>query len=150
MKLGGSMIQRAHIKLNNMENCVFCKIIKGDIPCYKIYEDDKVLSFLDIKPVHPGHALVIPKTHVATLEEINSEDLSALILIVKQVGQTLKEKLNIAGYNLILNNNPVAGQEIPHLHFHLVPRHLEDGLKLFPHQVYKEGEAAEVLKKLLS
>lgn len=133
-----------------MESCIFCKIIKGEIPCHQIYEDDQVLSFLDIKPVNPGHALVLPKVHTATLEEISLEDLSAVILAVKKIGQLLKDKLGIAGYNLILNNDPIAGQEIPHLHFHIVPRQSGDALRLFPQRTYAAGATEEVLKKILS
>jgi len=150
MRLDGNMTRPVRIKLNNMENCVFCRIIKGEIPCYKIYEDDKVLSFLDIKPVNPGHALVLPKIHVATLEEIGADDLKVLILTVKKVGKLLKDKLGVAGYNVILNNDPAAGQEIPHLHFHLVPRRFDDGLKLFSQRAYNEGEAEEILRKILA
>ncbi len=130
--------------------CVFCKIIKSEIPCYKIYEDDQVFAFLDINSVHPGHTLVISKKHVANLEEISEADLQALILTVKKIGQLLKEKLGVLGYNVSLNNDPVAGQEIPHLHFHVIPRKVHDGLKLFPQQSYAPGEAEEVLRKLLA
>jgi len=130
--------------------CIFCKIITGEIPCFKIYEDDNVLAFLDIKPVHPGHTLVLPKKHVANLEEISVADLQAVILAVKKIGQKLKDKLGVIGYNVSLNNDPVAGQEIPHLHFHIIPRKINDGLKLFPQQTYASGEAEEVLRKLLA
>jgi len=130
--------------------CVFCKIITGEIPSYKIYEDDQVFAFLDIKPVHPGHTLVISKKHVANLEEISETDLQAVILTVKKIGQMLKNKLGVLGYNVSLNNDPVAGQEIPHLHFHIIPRKIHDGLKLFPQQGYAPGEAEEVLRKLFA
>ena len=130
--------------------CVFCKIITGEIPSYKIYEDDQVFAFLDIKPVHHGHTLVISKKHVANLEEISETDLQAVILTVKKIGQMLKNKLGVLGYNVSLNNDPVAGQEIPHLHFHIIPRKIHDGLKLFPQQGYAPGEAEEVLRKLLA
>lgn len=130
--------------------CIFCKIINQEIPCYQVYEDEETLAFLDIRPVNPGHTLVVPKTHVASLEEISARELQGLILTVKKIGQMLKTKLNIPGYNIVLNNDPVAGQEIPHLHFHVIPRHPHDNLKLFP-QAEQTVEAAEnILKKLLN
>lgn len=128
--------------------CIFCKIIKGEIKAYKIYEDDKVLAFLDIKPVNPGHVLVIPKNHAANLEEIAEYDLEAVMLAVKKLGQRIKEKLECPAYNVILNNGEASGQEILHLHFHLVPRYENDGLKHFPHSEYKEGEIEEFQEKL--
>jgi len=128
--------------------CVFCKIVAGEIPSYKVYEDEKVLAFLDIKPVHPGHILVIPKKHAANLEEISEEDLKAVITVVKHIGSLIKNNLKYESYNVIENNDPVAGQEIPHLHFHLIPRLENDGLNLWAHQEYKPGEAEEILRKL--
>ncbi len=109
--------------------CVFCEIIKGAIPADKIYEDDDVLSFLDIKPNNPGHTLVIPKKHFQNLEDIDDLALSKLIIAVKKVGQMLKEKLGVLAYNVVVNNGPLAGQIVPHIHFHLIPRYLNDGLR---------------------
>jgi histidine triad (HIT) family protein len=129
--------------------CIFCKIIAGEIPAYRVYEDDKVFAFLDIKPVHPGHILVIPKKHLTNLEEIDNQDLTDLILVVKEMGALVKNNLNYESYNVIVNNDPVAGQEIPHLHFHIIPRVAGDNLHHWPHQEYAPGEAEEVLKKLL-
>jgi len=128
--------------------CVFCKIINNEIPCYKIYEDEKVLAFLDIKPVNPGHTLVIPKTHYQNLEEVTADDLAVLAIAVKKVGKLLKEKLNVAGYNVINNNDPVSGQIVPHLHFHIIPRREGDNLPLWSGREYKEGEVEEILNTL--
>ncbi len=128
--------------------CVFCKIINNEIPCYKVYEDDKVLAFLDIKPVNPGHTLVIPKTHYQNLEEISEDDLAFLMNAVKKIGKLLKDKLNVIGYNVHENNDLIAGQAVPHIHFHLIPRVEGDDLEHWPGGEYKEGEAEEVLKKL--
>jgi len=128
--------------------CLFCKIIKGEIKTNKIYEDDKVLAFLDIQPVNPGHALVIPKKHVASLEEIEGNDLKSLIMAVKKVGERMKEKLPCPAYNVIQNNGPISGQEIMHLHFHIVPRFEGDGLKHFPHQEYGLGEVESIKERL--
>ena len=128
--------------------CIFCEIIAGSLPSYKIYEDEQVFAFLDIKPVHPGHVLVLPKNHAENLEEISPEDLQSLIVIVQKVGRLLKDRLGVSGYNLVVNNGAVAGQVVPHLHFHLVPRLENDGLKLFPQGEYAPGEAEEIRQKL--
>ena len=128
--------------------CLFCKIIKGEIEVNKIYEDDKVLAFLDNKPVNPGHALVISKKHVANLEEIEESDLKMLVVALKKVGARLKEKLPCPAYNVIQNNGPMSGQEVMHLHFHLIPRFEGDGLKHFPHQEYGLGEAESIKERL--
>ena len=129
-------------------DCIFCKIIKGELPCYKIYEDKNVLAFLDIMPVSDGHILVIPKKHYANIEDIPAEELCNLIKAVKKIGKALKDGLGVAGYNLQLNNNLIAGQTVPHIHFHIIPRKQSDGLKLWPQGKYKEGEAKKAVEKI--
>ncbi len=131
-----------------MSDCIFCKIVKEKISAYKIYEDDKTLAFLDIAPVTPGHSLIIPKKHFVNLEEIPQKDLSDLILVVKKVGRAIKDRLAVKGYNVNVNNDPVAGQIIPHLHFHIIPRHKGDSLELWPQGEYNEGEAENIQKIL--
>lgn len=128
--------------------CIFCKIINQEIPCYRVYEDDKTLAFLDIKPVNPGHVLVLPKTHYQNFEDISEVDLAALMVTVKKIGKLLKDKLGVEGYNVHENNDPIAGQEVPHLHFHLIPRLAADGLEHWPGKSYLPGEAEEIIKKL--
>ncbi len=130
--------------------CIFCQIIKKEIPAKIIFENEKTLAFLDIKPVNPGHILVIPKKHYSTIEEISEEDLCAVSLTLKKMGKNIKDKLGYEGYNVSLNNDPIAGQEIAHLHFHVIPRRENDGLKLWPQEEYKEGKADEILSKLTS
>ena len=129
-------------------DCIFCKIIAGDVPAYQVYEDENVLAFLDVAPVNYGHILVIPKGHFANLEEIPEEKLAAVAAAVKKVGQALKRGLGAAGYNVQVNNDPVAGQVVPHLHFHVIPRQAGDGLKLWPQGKYADGEADEVAEKI--
>lgn len=128
--------------------CIFCKIINKEIPCHQVYEDKKVIAFLDIKPVNPGHVLVLPKEHYQNLEAITPEDLTALILAVKKIGARVKDKLGVPGYNVTVNNDPVAGQIVPHLHFHVIPRHAGDGHVMWPQSEYGLGEAEEIAKKL--
>lgn len=129
-------------------DCIFCKIAKGELFSYKVYEDEETLAFLDISPISKGHTLVIPKQHYANLEEISEFELCNLIKTVKKVGGLLKDKLRIEGYNVCENNDPIAGQLIPHIHFHVVPRYENDGLKPWPQRKLNEEEAKEILLKI--
>lgn len=131
-----------------METCIFCKIVEGELPSHKVYEDKDVLAFLDINPTSPGHTLVIPKYHAANFEEVSADDLKKTILIVQKIGQKLKDSLGVESYNVCENNDPAAGQLIPHIHFHIIPRYTNDGLNPWPQAPYKEGQAEEVLKKI--
>lgn len=128
--------------------CIFCQIIAGEIPSYKVYEDEKIIALLDIKPVNPGDILAVVKKHYRNFEEITEEDFTALMLVSKKMGALLKEKLGAEGYNLSVNNDPAAGQTIPHVHVHLIPRHADDGHLPWRQSAYAPGEAEEVLKKL--
>ena len=133
-------------------DCIFCKIIKGEIPCEKIYEDSKTLAFLDISPASPrgGHVLVMPKKHYELISDIPDEDLSALSKTIKKISKALLEYG--PGLNIIQNNKKIAGQFVPHVHFHLIPRFENDGVvieKWSTHK-YKDGEMQEVAKKIKS
>jgi len=130
-------------------DCLFCKIISGEIPSNKVYEDENVLAFLDINPVNHGHTLVIPKRHVANIEEASEEQLAQVMSVIKKIGQSIKDGLGVKGYNVMENNDSVAGQIISHLHFHIIPRHEGDGLKLWPsRRSYEGGQAEEILAKI--
>jgi len=131
-----------------MSDCVFCKIIAGEIPSYRVYEDETTLAFLDINPTNPGHTLVVPKRHLVNIEEADEKILSRAMRVVKKVGASLKDNLAVPGYNVQVNNDPTAGRIVPHLHFHVVPRLAEDGLKLWPQRKYGAGEAEAVLTKI--
>lgn len=113
--------------------CIFCKIIAGEIPCKKIYEDENNLAFLDIFPRTEGHSLVIPKKHYSTLDEMPANEAQKFIIAVQNVATLLKNKLRAPAYNIISNNGTLSGQEVPHLHFHIFPRTEHDQLYLrFP------------------
>lgn len=103
-------------------SCIFCKIAAGEIPSFKVYEDDLVLAYLDINPFTKGHTLVIPKKHSANLLETDDETLAAVITRVKKIAAHLKAKLGADGFNILQNNGEAAGQTVHHLHFHIVPR----------------------------
>lgn len=100
-------------------DCIFCKIIHGDIPCYKVYEDDQVLAFLDINPKSNGHTLILPKEHTLDITTIDNELLLHIFDVAKDIAKLLEEKLNIKGYTLAQNNG--KPQEVKHFHLHIIP-----------------------------
>jgi len=111
--------------------CIFCEIIKGNIPSKKIYEDDKVLAILDISQATLGHTLVMPKEHFANLYDIDSETLAHLIKIVKKIALHYKKiDDTIEGINLLNNNEEAAGQSVMHFHMHILPRRKNDDLEV--------------------
>ena len=103
-------------------DCVFCAIAAGEIPCFKVYEDESVLAYLDINPFAKGHTLVIPKAHAADLQDIDDAALADLVVHVKRIAAHVKEALGCDGYNIMQNNGAAAGQTVRHIHFHIVPR----------------------------
>ncbi|NCD00893.1 HIT family protein [bacterium] len=131
-----------------MSDCIFCKIIKGEITAYKIYEDENSLSFLDRAPVNEGHVLVISKEHSSCVEDLSDEALKNLSLAIKKTVKILKDKLGIEACNIIQNNGKVAGQEIFHVHFHIIPRLENDGLKLWPSGDVDDKKLLEIYKKI--
>ncbi|MFH1193813.1 MAG: HIT family protein [bacterium] len=131
-----------------MENCIFCKIIAGEIPAEKIYDNGKVMAFLDINPVNPGHTLVIPKAHHENLVDTEDSLLCEIILAVKKLAPIVMKAVGAEGYNLGVNSGVAAGQVIFHTHFHITPRFSSDGFKHWRGQPYKEGEIAEVGEKI--
>lgn len=114
-------------------DCVFCKVVKGELPAYKVYEDDLTLAFLDIYPVYKGHTLVVPKVHAENISDISESDLAAVAAASKKVAKLLKGKLNCEGVNLVQSNGKAASQVIMHFHMHVVPRFINDGLNLWAH-----------------
>ena len=104
-----------------MEDCVFCKIIKGEIPSEKVYEDDKVIAFKDIQPAAPIHVLVIPKKHIEKLIDVTEEDIHLISHIYQVINKIAKDmKIEDDGFRVIVNCGKDAGQEVMHLHFHLL------------------------------
>ncbi len=108
-----------------MNDCIFCKIINGEIPSYKIYEDDDVYAFLDINPVSCGHTLVVPKEHYCDIFEIPDNLLSKVNIVVKKLSSTIKEKLKCDGINVLQNNGSCAGQTVFHYHVHIQPVYVD-------------------------
>ncbi len=107
--------------------CIFCKIINKEIPCTPVYEDADVLAFMDIGPIIKGHILVVPKTHYDPITETPDDVLAKLIAVCKKVAIAQKEALGAEGFNIMQNNGKCSGQEVPHIHFHVIPRFADDG-----------------------
>lgn len=133
-----------------MQDCLFCKIVRGEIPSHKVYEDNETLAFLDIHPSSTGHTLIVPKAHATNIFDITPESWGAVAETARVVSKVLERALEADGINLMMNNREHAGQVIDHPHIHLIPRFKNDGLKLFSHHDYKEGEAEMVAEKIRS
>jgi histidine triad (HIT) family protein len=131
-----------------MTDCLFCKIIAKQIPSDIVYEDENVFAFLDINPVNPGHALVVPKKHSQDLLDADPQSLQSLIVGTQKVAQAITKALGISGFNFMQNNGAVAGQVVKHLHFHIIPRNPTDGLELWHGKKLAEGESALLAKKI--
>ena len=125
-----------------MEN-IFIKIVKGEIPCAKIYEDEKFLAFLDINPVSRGHTLLIPKEEYKQMTDMPNELLGEIFVIAKKLMIKIKESMKCDFVQL-----SVVGIDIPHFHIHLIPRYFNDGLKGWPTFEYKEGEMEDIARKI--
>ena len=116
-------------------DCIFCKIIKGEIPSYKVYEDDNVMAFLDINPTTCGHTLVIPKEHTLDIRTANNETLNNMLKVIKKLSKEYEKKLGIDGFSLCQNNG--ISQEVKHFHIHLIPRYKNKN-DLSIEEVYKK------------
>jgi len=123
-------------------DCIFCKIIAGEIPSFKIFEDDKTFAFMDINPVNPGHALVIPKHHAADVYETPGEWIAVTAVTAARVARAVKEVIAPYGLNLVQANGPGAQQSVMHFHVHVVPRSKDD--KLTMNWVLNPGDKDEI------
>ncbi len=132
-----------------MNDCLFCKIARKEIPAAVVYEDESVLAFLDRSPVHPGHVLVIAKAHSDDFASMDPVDAQAVIDTCQRLVRALLE-LGYDGANVITNIKPAGHQVIFHTHFHVIPRKTGDGLKTWPQQPYADGDMDDWRKKLVS
>ena len=107
--------------------CPFCGIVSGKIPSMKIYEDEGILAFLDINPRNPGHTLVVPKKHCGNLFDLSEEDAGEIFMVVRKVAEAVKAGTKADGISISQSNGRAAGQLVPHLHFHIIPRYLTEG-----------------------
>jgi histidine triad (HIT) family protein len=130
-----------------MTDCIFCKLIAGDIPAYTIYEDEAVLAFLDLTQTTKGHTLVVPKDHSRNLVKMSSDQAATLFARVPIIAQQLMTRLGATGINILQNNEAIAGQTVFHTHVHLIPRYDQaDGFKVsFSEQSLDLAEIQSVL-----
>jgi histidine triad (HIT) family protein len=136
-----------------IDDCLFCKMVAGQIPVTKIYEDDDILAFLDIGPISDGHTLVMPKQHFEKLDNCPSEILGRVGSRIGKIAGAVSAAMNSDGYNVLCNNGRAAGQLIEHLHFHIIARKTGDGLfDQWPAYKYEQGKieviAEEIREKL--
>ena len=131
-------------------DCIFCKIVSGEIPCKKIYEDEFVLVFLDIAPVSDGHSIVIPKKHYEKVQQSDETMLFRFMVAIGKVGDHIAQAVGAEGFNILCNNGRCAGQIVDHVHFHIIPRKAGDGiLSGWPTFKYTEEQADEIFSKIV-
>lgn len=130
------------------EDCIFCKIINGDIPSAKVYEDDDVFAFLDISQVTKGHTLVIPKTHVKNIYETPEQIASKLFARIPKIAKAIEKTFQPEGINILSNTGEAAGQSVFHLHIHLIPRYgKKDGFRPV-WETHEEDYSPELLQSI--
>ena len=131
------------------DDCLFCKMVAGQIPVTKVYEDDIVLAFLDIGPISDGHTLVIPKRHYEQLHDCPAELLGQIASRLGKIAGAVSSAMNSDGYNVLCNNGRAAGQVINHLHFHIISRNNGDGLfSRWPSYEYQAGQIESVAARI--
>ena len=128
------------------ENCLFCKIISGEIPSNKVYENDSVVAFLDIYPASEGHTLVAPKKHYTNFTDMTPEDVASLFKAARIITAAVEKAFFAQGSNIGINNGEVAGQEVPHVHVHVIPRKRGDGGRGIKSIVWTEPDITNLEK----
>ena len=133
----------------NQQDCIFCKIVAGQITSLKIFENEHVFVFLDIGPVSDGHTLVIPKAHASQLDQIDAESMLEIAKVLPMIGGTVQKTMESDGYNVLCNNGTAAGQVVEHVHFHVIPRNANDGIfNHWPSYQYPDGKAGQIAEKI--
>jgi len=135
-----------------MKDCVFCKIVSGELPSEKLMEDEESLAFMDIGPIRPGHALLIPKKHYETTMEMPGDELGRLMSKLPRLARAIVKATKAEGYNVLQMNGACAGQVVPHVHFHIIPRNTNDGVKFgWPAKKYEdESEMRRIAEAIRS
>lgn len=133
------------------DDCIFCKIIKGDIPSRTVYEDDDYKAILDVSPASRGHVIILPKNHVANVFEADEEVYAGAMKVAKKIAAALKKVFNCDGINILQNNGEVAGQTVFHLHVHVIPRYKDDTVNITwkQHDDFDLDKVFEEIKKEL-
>jgi len=132
------------------ENCLFCRIVSGEVPAVVVFEDDKTLAFLDHRPLFPGHTLLVPREHYETLGDLPVEQVEPLFTNAQLLSRVIEAAMDAEGTFVAMNNR--VSQSVPHLHVHVVPRRRKDGLKGFfwPRTKYKSEEEMAVVQQKIS
>jgi len=128
-------------------DCVFCKIVAGEIPAKKVYEDEALVAFIDVNPVNLGHTLVVPKAHAVDLRETSDADVARIFALAKRIGAAASG-LGAKGFNIGVNVGEAAGQVVMHTHVHVIPRYQDDGLHLWPKREVPPEDAARAAEVL--
>ena len=126
-------------------NCIFCKIANGDIPSSTIYEDDSFRVILDLSPATKGHALILPKQHMANIFEMDDSTAEKIFVLASRIAKAMKTALNCDGLNIVQNNGEVAGQTVFHFHMHIIPRYNNDGQNIYWVPGTSEAEEREAI-----
>ena len=133
-----------------MAETIFTKILSGEIPCHRVYEDEKVLAFLDIFPLSEGHTLVIPKEPAETVDGLSDESAAAIGRVLPRIARAVMAETGVAAYNILQNNGPEAHQEVMHVHFHIIPKpSAEKGLGIgWPKGELDHGKGADLATRI--
>jgi len=132
-----------------MDDCIFCRIVRGEVPSNKVYEDEKFIAFLDIRPVNQGHVLIVPKVHAERLTDLPDDVLAQELPLASRIAAAVLSATGLRDFNLFNTNGRASGQEVFHHHLHIIPRREGDGLKMSLSFVsYKEGEAAALAAEI--
>ncbi|MDO8482831.1 MAG: HIT family protein [bacterium] len=129
-------------------DCIFCKIVSGELPSSKIYEDENVLAFLDIHPVNPGHTLVVTKKHFEGIHDTPDDLICKIVLTAKKIAGAIQSKLGADGVNIGMNNGKEAGQIVFHSHIHIMPRYGDDSFKLWQGKSSNTEEREKIAEKI--
>lgn len=130
--------------------CIFCKIVRNEIPTRFVAQEERAVAFMDIAPARKGHVLVVPKYHSESMIDVPQEDLDAVMRLVKRVSLAMKEALQPPGFSIVQLNGAASGQTVFHVHFHVIPRHVGDGLAMkWSHETYQPGEMEQYQTKIV-
>ncbi len=131
--------------MNADQECIFCRIVAGEVPADKVLDDEAGIAFLDIGPVAEGHTLLIPRKHAETLADMSEEDAAGLLRNLPRLGRAVQSATGCEGVNVLQNNGSIAGQLVPHVHFHIIPRSPGDEFHFnWPAGAYTEGRIDEL------
>jgi histidine triad (HIT) family protein len=135
-----------------VDSCIFCKIVRGEIPSYTVYEDSDTLAFLDIHPANPGHTLIIPKRHAENIFEMTHDEWLLLSSVVYKISHAVEKATGSHGLNVKMNNRIHGGQEVMHAHVHVVPRYQADGVvkPIVQKDGYGAGEADAIKERIIA